>query len=109
MECRYKAHDTKDGVRVSEFQYVIFPRMIEVDDRQHNRFQWRFDNIPLNLIVPAYSYIRHSYKVPQLFQTGSATLLQYIGTPHGVMRVYPSYYTPRIGKWVTYDHRFRIW
>ncbi|KAL5256751.1 hypothetical protein ACHWQZ_G011870 [Mnemiopsis leidyi] len=41
--------------------------------------------------------------------TGSATLLQYIGTPHGVMRVYPSYYTPRIGKWVTYDHRFRIW
>jgi len=25
MECRYKAHDTKDGVRVSEFQYVIFP------------------------------------------------------------------------------------
>ena len=42
-------------------------------------------------------------------QTGSATLLQYIGTPQGVMRGYPSYYTPRVGKWVTYDHRFRIW
>ena len=41
--------------------------------------------------------------------TGSATTLQYIGTPHGVMRTYPSYYTPRVGKWVTYDHRFRIW
>ena len=42
-------------------------------------------------------------------KTGSATTLQYIGTPHGVMRTYPSYYTPRVGKWVTYDHRFRIW
>lgn len=41
--------------------------------------------------------------------TGSATLLQYIGSPHGVMRAYPSYYTPRVGKWITYDHRFRIW
>ncbi|XP_063674397.1 uncharacterized protein LOC134811484 [Bolinopsis microptera] len=42
-------------------------------------------------------------------QTGSATTLQYLGTPHGVMRTYPSYYTPRVGKWITYDCRFRGW
>ena len=42
-------------------------------------------------------------------QTGSATTLQYLGTPHGVMRTYPSYFTPRVGKWVTYDCRFRGW